>query len=125
VPFKHDYLKAKSYLNDQSTGMVKLTLSDFSELNGKDVLLVEDIIDTGETMQKIISELKNHSPKSIKVASLLVKDTKRSNGYKPDYAGFIIPDLFVVGYCLDYNENFRDLSHICIINEKGKQRYKK
>ena len=125
VPFKHDYLKAKSYLNDSSTGTVKLTLSDFSELKGKDVLLVEDIIDTGETMQRIIKELKKHSPGTIKVASLLVMDTKKSNGYKPDYAGFIIPDLFVVGYCLDYNENFRDLSHICIINEKGKARFKK
>jgi len=125
VQFKHDYLKAKSYQNDKSTGEVKLTLTDFSALKGKDILLVEDIIDTGETMMRIIDELKKYSPKSVKVASLLVKDTKRSNGYKPDYAGFIIPDLFVVGYCLDYNENFRDLSPICIINDAGKEKFKK
>jgi len=124
VQFKHDYLKAKSYQNDKSTGEVKLTLTDFSALKGKDILLVEDIIDTGETMMRIIDELKKYSPKSVKVASLLVKDTKRSNGYKPDYAGFIIPPVFVVGYCLDYNEHFRDLSHICIINEHGKEKYK-
>jgi hypoxanthine phosphoribosyltransferase len=124
VPFKNDYLKAKSYQNDKSSGDVTLTMSDFESLKGKEILLVEDIVDSGETMTKIIAELKKHHPLSIRVASLLVKDTKRSNGYKPDYAGFIIPDLFVVGYCLDYNENFRDLSHICIINDKGKEKYK-
>jgi len=125
VPFKHDYLRASSYQNDHSTGNVKLTLTDFENLKKKDILLIEDIIDTGKTMMNIIAELKKYAPNSIKVASLLVKDTDKSNGYTPDYAGFIIPDLFVVGYCLDYNENFRDLSHICIISESGLHRYKK
>jgi len=99
-------------------------LTDFASLKGKHILLVEDIVDTGKTMVRIISELQKHGAASIKVACLLVKNTKKSNGYTPDYAGFIIPDIFVVGYCLDYNEHFRDLSHICIINNKGKEKYK-
>lgn len=56
--------------------------------------------------------------------SLLVKRTPRSDGFRPDYAGFEIPNLFVVGYALDYNEYFRDLNHICVINEHGKEKHR-
>ncbi|EPQ11815.1 Hypoxanthine-guanine phosphoribosyltransferase [Myotis brandtii] len=88
------------------------------------VLIVEDIIDTGKTMQTLLSLVKQHNPKMVKVASLLVKRTPRSVGYRPDFVGFEIPDKFVVGYALDYNEYFRDLNHVCVISETGKAKYK-
>ncbi|KAK8734666.1 hypothetical protein OTU49_005923 [Cherax quadricarinatus] len=92
-------------------------------LSGRNVLVVEDIIDTGKTMEKLLAILKNHQPKSVRVASLLVKRKSDSTGYRPDYCGFEIPDKFVVGYALDYNEYFRDLNHICVINDSGKKKY--
>jgi hypoxanthine phosphoribosyltransferase len=80
------------------------------------LLIVEDIIDTGATMVKLLNKLGQYKPASVKVTSLLIKKTDRSNGYIPDYVGFAIPDAFVVGYALDYNEYFRDLDHICVIS---------
>jgi hypoxanthine phosphoribosyltransferase len=79
-------------------------------------LIVEDIIDTGATMVRLLERLADFKPLSVRVTSLLVKKTERSNGYTPDYVGFAIPDAFVVGYALDYNEYFRDLDHICVIS---------
>lgn len=67
-------------------------------------------------MVKLLQKLDTYKPKSVRVTSLLVKKTPRSNGYIPDYVGFAIPDAFVVGYALDYNEYFRDLDHICVIS---------
>lgn len=75
-------------------------------------------------MVALLQKLKTYEPASIKVVSLLVKKTPRSNSYVPDYAGFSIPDLFVVGYCLDYNEHFRDLDHICEISKVGMEKYR-
>ena len=87
-------------------------------------MIVENIIDTGKTMQTLLSLVKQHNPKMVKAASLLVKRTPRSAGYRPDFVGFEIPDKFVVGYALDYNEYFRDLNHVCVISETGKAKYK-
>lgn len=120
-----EFIKVKSYENDQSSGNVQISLSE-EELKGfkdKDLLIVEDIVDTGATMVALIELLKRYNPSSIKVASLLLKRTTRSNSYVPDFVGFAIPDLFVVGYGLDYNEKFRDLQHIAVINDTGKQKY--
>jgi hypoxanthine phosphoribosyltransferase len=75
-------------------------------------------------MTKLLETLKQYDPLQVKVASLLVKRTPLSVGYKPDYTGFEIPNSFVVGYALDYNEYFRDLNHICIINDNGIKKYK-
>ncbi|XP_068715930.1 hypoxanthine-guanine phosphoribosyltransferase-like isoform X1 [Montipora foliosa] len=126
VKMSVDFIRLKSYEDDQSCGEVKVVGSDdLSSLKGKHVLVVEDIIDTGATMKKLLNTLTKFNPASIKVASLLVKRTHRSNGYRPNYIGFEIPDKFVVGYALDYNEHFRDLNHICVINESGKKKYAK
>ncbi|EDL84493.1 rCG47045, isoform CRA_b [Rattus norvegicus] len=125
IPMTVDFIRLKSYCNDQSTGDIKVIGGDdLSTLTGKNVLIVEDIIDTGKTMQTLLSLVKQYSPKMVKVASLLVKRTSRSVGYRPDFVGFEIPDKFVVGYALDYNEHFRDLNHVCVISESGKAKYK-
>ncbi|EDO32938.1 predicted protein, partial [Nematostella vectensis] len=119
-----DFVRLKSYEDDKSSGEVRIIGGDNLEsLTGKNVLIVEDIIDTGATMVKLLKTIKQYNPASVKVVSLLIKRNVNSVGYKPDYAGFEVPDRFVVGYALDYNEYFRDLNHICVINNSGKTKY--
>ncbi|KAJ3398889.1 hypoxanthine phosphoribosyltransferase 1 [Chytriomyces hyalinus] len=74
-------------------------------------------------MVALLERLKQYEPASVKVVSMLVKRTPESNGYVPDYFGFSVPDYFVVGYGLDYNEYFREMEHICIISDVGKVKY--
>ncbi|XP_062402887.1 hypoxanthine phosphoribosyltransferase 1, like [Sardina pilchardus] len=125
VPLTVDFIRLKSYSNDRSTNQVKVIGGDeLSALTGKNVLIVEDIVETGRTMETLLSLLNDYNPKMVKVVSLLVKRTPRSSGYRPDYFGFEVPDKFLVGYALDYNEYFRDLSHICILSENAKEKYK-
>eukprot|EP00056_Hartaetosiga_gracilis_P005487 m.85109 g.85109 ORF g.85109 m.85109 type:complete len:234 (+) comp12183_c1_seq11:47-748(+) len=120
-----EFIRCRSYENEESTGRVKIEgCSSLSSLKGKNLLIVEDMIDTGGTMVKLISTLKELEPATIRVASLFVKRTPRSNGYKPHYTGFEVPDEFIVGYALDYNEYFRDLKHVAVLNDNGKQKYK-
>lgn len=88
------------------------------------MVFLEDIIDTGLTMSKLIPMITEAGAKSVRVASLLEKRTHRSCGYKADFVGFSVPDHFVIGYCLDYNEAFRELNHICIINKKGIEHFR-
>lgn len=124
APFSTDFIRVKSYVDDKSTGNVTVVGLDNMEcLKGKNLLIVEDIIDTGRTMAALLEHLKTFEPNEIKVASLFVKRSPGSSGYRPDYCGFEIPDKFVVGYALDYNDHFRDLSHVCTISNQGKQKY--
>jgi hypoxanthine phosphoribosyltransferase len=93
--------------NQESTGTVQVIgNNDFSNLKGKNVLIVEDIIDTGRSMVELLKILEKYAPKTLRVCSLLVKRTSRSNGFLPYYAGFSVPDKYIVG---DLNEHFRDL----------------
>ncbi|OLY81841.1 Hypoxanthine-guanine phosphoribosyltransferase [Smittium mucronatum] len=125
LPISLDFIRVSSYENDSSTGHVKISMSEkeLRGLKGKDVLIVEDIIDTGRTMVSLLEYLKKFELKSLKVASLFIKRTPLSNGFIPDYVGFSVPDLFIVGYCLDYNDHFRDLNHVCAISPEGKIKY--
>ncbi|KAJ3209933.1 hypoxanthine phosphoribosyltransferase 1 [Entophlyctis luteolus] len=126
VQFSYEFARVKSYHNTESTGQVHISLSEeeLQAYRNKHLLIVEDIIDTGITMVALLDRLKKYEPASVKVVSMLVKNTKKSNGYEPDYWGFRIPNKFVIGYGLDYNEVFREMEHICIISERGIQRYK-
>ncbi|KAI8077834.1 phosphoribosyltransferase-like protein [Halteromyces radiatus] len=124
VPLSLEFIRVKSYENDKSVGVnISLTENELKDFEGKNILIVEDIIDTGKTMVALLERLQTYKPKTVKVTSLLIKKTERSNGYIPHYVGFAIPDAFVVGYALDYNEYFRDLDHICVISEHGKKAY--
>ncbi|RUS77408.1 hypothetical protein EGW08_014827 [Elysia chlorotica] len=133
IPMAVDFIRLKSYMkpesesyyqNESSTGKIEVIGGDnLDSLTGKNVLIVEDIIDTGRTMKQLLELMAAVHPKSVKVASLLLKRTPLSVGYIPDYIGFEVPNLFLVGYALDYNEFFRDLSHICVINSNGKEKY--
>ncbi|ORZ34675.1 phosphoribosyltransferase-like protein [Catenaria anguillulae PL171] len=125
LPLHLDFIKVKSYHNTESTGNVSIsyTEQELKGLKGKHLLLVEDIIDTGNTMVALLAKLKQYEPASIRVVSLFLKRTPLSNGYQPDFVGFEIPNNFIVGYALDYNEHFRDLDHVCVISEHGKAKY--
>uniref|UniRef100_A0A8C5J4Q9 Hypoxanthine-guanine phosphoribosyltransferase n=1 Tax=Junco hyemalis TaxID=40217 RepID=A0A8C5J4Q9_JUNHY len=104
VPVTVDFVRIKSYCNDSPAEKISFVGEELSTLNGK------DIIETGRTMKALLSKIKDKKPRMVKVVSLLVKRTCQSPGYRPDYTGFEIPDKFVVGYALDYNEYFRDLN---------------
>ncbi|XP_069047691.1 hypoxanthine-guanine phosphoribosyltransferase [Lepisosteus oculatus] len=120
-----NFIRLKSYCNDQSTEDIQIIGGDdLTVLTGKNVLIVEAIVDTGKTMNALLKHVENYKPKMIKVASLLVKRVPNEGGCRPDYVGFEIPNHFIVGYALDYNEHFRDLNHICVISEIGKEKYK-
>jgi len=125
IPYTFDFIRVKSYEGTESTGQVQITGMDVAELTGKHVLFVEDIIDTGLTMTSLMKYMNTEvKPASVRVASLVEKRTTRSCGFKGDYVGFSIPDKFIVGYCLDFNEVFRDLNHIGVISKEGFEKFK-
>ena len=100
-----------------STGEVRLTKDVEQSMAGKNVLLVEDILDTGLTLTYIKKLLLNHQPRSLRIVALLDKPSRRKKPMQADYVGFTIPDKFVVGYGMDYAERFRNLPDICILSE--------
>lgn len=108
-----DYCIAKSYAGTESSGEVKSSLD--VDVEGKAVLITEDIIDTGRTIKRLKEELIKRKAGSIKTVCLLDKPSRREVDMKADYVGFEIPDKFVVGYGLDYNEKYRHLPFIGIV----------
>lgn len=113
------FVKMNSYSGTHTTGTVNELIGLNTELKGRNVVLVEDIVDTGITMDKIISLVNSHEPKQVKICSLLYKPNAFKGLNKPHYVGFTIPNSFVVGYGLDYNEQGRNLDAIYQIrNEK-------
>lgn len=111
-----DYIETSSYGKDtESTGNVKI-LKDLSQpVEGKDVIIVEDIIDTGYTLEAVEKLMEVRGAKSVKICVLLDKPSKRKISVKVNYVGFEIPDLFVVGYGIDYAERFRNLPYLAVI----------
>jgi hypoxanthine phosphoribosyltransferase len=116
-----DFIAVESYgVSTQSSGEVRI-LKDLDEsLEGKDVLLVEDILDTGLTINYLIQNLQSRGPSSLRVVTLLNKPSRRKVDVNADYVGFEIPDQFVVGYGLDFGQRYRNLPDICILKISGK-----
>ncbi len=113
VPFKLEYLKASSYgENGMVGGHLTIVGLDSLDIEGRDVLVVDDIYETGNTICQVIEKLKTKNPRSIKSLVLLLKDVPRKNPYIPDYVLFNIPNRFVIGYGLDYKELYRGLPGI-------------
>ncbi len=112
-PMIFDFIKVSSYGNEtESTGIIKLELDLKENITGKDVIVVEDIIDTGRTLSYLLKYLDSKNPKSVKLCTLLDKPSRRVVDINVDYTGFKIEDKFVVGYGLDYGEKFRNLPYI-------------
>jgi hypoxanthine phosphoribosyltransferase len=126
LPMSLEFIRTRSYINDHSSDRLEIIgLSDLNVLKNKHLLIIEDIIDRGVTMVELKKKLEKFQPKTIHVVSLFTKRREDKNCvFKPDYCGFEIPDHFIVGYALDYNEYFRDLEHICILKESGIKKYK-
>jgi hypoxanthine phosphoribosyltransferase len=110
-----DFLSIASYGNDShSSGVVRITKDLDQSIEGLDVLVVEDILDTGHTFEYLRGVLEAHKPKSLKVVTLLDKSSRRVRPVEADYVGFTIPDVFVVGYGLDYSQRYRNLPDVRI-----------
>lgn len=102
-----------------STGEVRMTKDVDQSMKGRNVILVEDILDTGLTLNFLKRILLAHQPKSLRIAALLDKPSRRKQPIEADYLGFSIPDEFVVGYGLDYAEKYRNLPDICVVPREG------
>ncbi len=116
LPLQMDFMAISSYgASTQSSGVVRILKDLDSAVDGRDILVVEDIIDTGLTLKYILENLAMRNPASVKVCALLVKEKNRPADIGADYVGFRIPDRFVVGYGLDYAELYRNLPYVGIL----------
>lgn len=117
VPVSMDFMSVSSYgMDTKSSGVVKIVKDLDEGIEGKNVLVVEDIIDSGRTLSYLLENLKNRKPKSLKLCTLLDKPERRVVEVKVDYTCFNIPDEFVVGYGLDYAQKYRNLPYIGIVD---------
>lgn len=119
IPITVDFIAVSSYGHStKSSGVVKINKDlDFS-IEDKDILIVEDIIDSGLTLKYLLENLKSRKPKSIGICTLLDKPERRKVDIKVDYIGFNIPDEFIVGYGIDYAEKYRNLPFIASLKEE-------
>jgi hypoxanthine phosphoribosyltransferase len=122
IPLEVDFMAVSSYgVSTKSSGVVRILKDLETSIEGRHILIVEDIIDTGLTLNYLVENLKSRKPASIKVCTLLDKPSRRRVQFKPDYCGFEIPDKFVIGYGLDYCEIYRNLSFIGVLKPEAYQ----
>ena len=117
IPASIDFMVVSSYggANTTTTGLVKIIKDLDADLSGKDVLIVEDIMDTGVTLSYLVPMLKMRNPESVRICAVLDKPSRRKAALQPDYVGFQVPDEFVVGYGLDYDEKYRNLPEVGVL----------
>ncbi len=117
IPMMVDFLMVTSYGSRAKTsGKIKIVTELTEDIKGKDVLLVEDIVDSGLTVQYLVKTLAKKKPRSIKVCTLLSKPDRRTINVVIDYVGFKIPNKYVVGYGLDYQQNYRNLPYLAVLD---------
>ena len=118
VDTKIDFITASSYgSSTSSSGVVKITYEPRINMYNKHVLVIEDIIDTGNTLKYLTAKLAERGPKSVKICTLLNKESRRVADLHADYVGFEVDDLFVIGYGLDYDQRYRGLPYISYLDE--------
>ncbi|HXP83165.1 MAG TPA: hypoxanthine phosphoribosyltransferase [Bryobacteraceae bacterium] len=116
VPVRIEFIGISSYgRGKSSSGEVRLTKDLDVSLEGHDVIVVEDIVDSGITLSYLVQVFRQRKPKSLRIATLLDKPERRQRPVQVDYVGFQIPDEFVVGYGLDYAEDYRNLKDVCVL----------
>lgn len=116
LPCDIDFMAVSSYGSGTSTtGAVKITKDLNRDIEGRDVLIIEDILDSGVTLSYLKAYLSNRNPASIKICTLMDKPARRKADITADYTGFVCPDEFVVGYGLDYDEKYRNLPYIGVL----------
>lgn len=115
VPLSVDFLGLRSYEGTESSGVVQITSDLTKSVEGKHVLVIEDIVDTGLTMQYLLQNLETRKPASVKLASLLHKPARAAVKIPIDYLGFTIDDVFVIGYGLDFDQLYRNLPYLGVM----------
>lgn len=119
IPLHYDFIAVSSYGSaTETSGQVQILKDVGQSIEGRDVILVEDIVDTGLTLKYLLEVLRTREPRSLKVCTLLDKPARRKVEIKPDYNGFVIPDRFVVGYGLDYADRYRNLPYIAVLKQE-------
>lgn len=117
IPVRLDFIGISSYRVRTESGAVRLVMDLETDIGGKHVLIVEDIVDTGKTLSYLVENLKARQPASLRICALLDKPDRRQVPIKVDYVGFEIPDKFVVGYGLDFAEGYRNLPFVGVLKE--------
>ncbi len=115
LPLRLDFIGVSSYGSGTESGALVFTKELRLDVRGRDVLLVDDILDTGKTLTKVLAKLRPLGPRRIKVCVLLEKKARRTESVRADYVGFEIPDKFVVGYGLDFAERYRHLPFLGVL----------
>lgn len=118
LPLRLDFIGVSSYGTGTTSGELTFTKELRLDVKGRDVLLVDDILDTGKTLTRVLAKLRLLKPREIKVCVLLEKKERRVESVAADYVGFTIPDLFVVGYGLDYAERYRNLPFVGVLHPR-------
>lgn len=114
-PVTLDVIGVSSYEGTQSSGEVRVTKDLDDTIEGRHVLVVEDIIDTGLTLSYVLRNLRQRAPASVRVVTLLDKPARRGAAVEADYVGFTVPDRFVIGYGLDWNQHYRNLPYVGVL----------
>lgn len=118
MPLRVGLIQARSYRSTSTTpGALEIHAEVLPELSGRDVLLVDDIFDTGRTLESLLPQIQRLNPRSLHSAVLLRKQARQQVSTEPDHVGFMIPDQFVVGYGLDFNDEHRNLPYIAALEE--------
>lgn len=118
LPLVIDFMSVSSYSGTTSTGVINILKDTDIDVKDRDVLIVEDIIDTGLTLSHVRKLLEERETKSLKICTLLDKPSRRTVEIKGDYTGFVIPDEFVIGYGLDYDQQYRNIPYIGVVVKK-------
>lgn len=111
-----EFIQVESYQGTESTGKIKLKQDLIDKIEGRNIIIIEDIVDTGRTLEYLREYIKKHNPKSVKVCTLLSKLSRRIVELNIDYIGFSIPDEFVIGFGMDYDQKYRNLPYIAKMN---------
>lgn len=119
IPCRIDFLGLRSYEGTESTGVVQITSDLTKSIEGAHVIVVEDIVDTGLTMEYLMQNLSTRKPASVKLAALLHKPARTTVEVDIDYLGFTIEDVFVIGYGLDFDQLYRNLPYLGVVREEG------
>lgn len=116
---KLDFVQASSYGSSTiSSGVVKVGYEPSENMYNRNVIIMEDIVDTGNTLSYIVKKLEERNPKSVKICTMLDKPSRRVSDIKADYIGFEVENLFIVGYGLDYDQRFRNLPYVSYLTEE-------
>lgn len=118
IPVNVDFMTTSSYDHgEMSSGIVEIINDIRTDVKGKHVLIVDDIVDSGNTMKKVVEFIEKKEPKSIKICVMLDKPSRREADISPDYVGFTIPDVFIVGYGLNYGDYYRNTPYVFTFDE--------